>query len=361
MRHTGPIKVLIVDDSPLVRSILTRVLAEADDIEVVGGATDPYDARDMIIQHKPNVIILDVIMPRMDGITFLKKLMVHYPVPVIICSSAASSDGKLALEAIEQGAVDVVAKPRAGGSGALKRLGEDLAEKVQAAAVAMPTAPPIPTSATAKPKSFSAAGVDPKRYLVAIGASTGGTEAIKALLAAVPSDFPPVVIVQHMPEEFTKSFAERLDHYSALEVTEAVDGDVLLPGRAFVARGGIQMSVRIAAGSWKIVYGSSELVNRHCPSVDVLFDSVASQFGKRAVGILLTGMGDDGARGLLSMRQAGALTATQSKESCVVYGMPKVAYEMGASQITGTPPEIPQLVLSALSKDRAARAVGAGR
>ena len=313
MRKAGPIKVLIVDDSALVRSILTRVLSNERGIKVVGGGKDPYEARELIIAYRPDVIILDIEMPRMDGITFLKKLQVHYPVPVIMCSGVAPANSRLALEAIESGAVDVVAKPAAGGRNALARLGEDLAEKIRAAAIARPAPPPIPGSPASAPTSVRATGLDPKRWLVAIGASTGGTEAIRQVLSHVPADFPPVAIVQHMPEGFTQSFAERLNQFSAMTVTEAVDGDILTPGRAFVARGGKQMWVSPSGGQWRIIYGSEELVNRHCPSVDVLFDSVARHIGRQAVGIILTGMGADGAKGLLRMNQAGLVTITQNE------------------------------------------------
>ena len=350
MRQQGPIRVLIVDDSPLVRSILTSVLSAEQNIVVVGGAKDPFEARDLIIEYRPDVIILDIEMPRMDGLTFLKKLMAHYPVPVIMCSGVAPANSHAALQAIEDGAVDVVAKPSHGGSQALRRLGEELAEKIYAAAIAMPARPTIPASATTAPGGFRAAGLDPQRYLVAIGASTGGTEAIKSLLAQVPADWPPVVMVQHMPEGFTESFAGRLNQFSRLTVTEAVDGDVLVPGRAFLARGGRQMAVQTGGGQWRVRYGSDELVNRHCPSVDVLFDSVAAATGRQLVGILLTGMGADGAQGLLRMREAGALTIGQDRQSCVVYGMPKVAAEIGAVQLTGAPADIPRLLLQALRR-----------
>ncbi len=350
MERTDPIKVLIVDDSPMVRTILQRVLSNEQGITVVGAAKDPFEARESIIKARPDVIILDIEMPRMDGLTFLKKLMTHYPVPVIMCSGATSGTDQPALKAIELGAIDIVAKPVAGGREALGRLAVELADKIRAAAIAVKRSPPPPSVTPATPTSFSAAGLNPAHYLVAIGASTGGTEAIKNLLSHVPADFPPVAIVQHMPEGFTKSFADRLDQFSQMTVTEAADGDVLVPGRAFLARGGIQMTVRVVGGKWRIAYGTDELINRHCPSVDVLFDSVASTMGRKTVGILLTGMGADGAKGLLNMRKAGAVTIAQDERSSVVYGMPKVAAELGAVQHTAPPSQAPSIVIQVLRK-----------
>lgn len=377
MKRTGPIKVLIVDDSPFVRTIFAQVLSTAADMVVVGGAKNPFEARNLIIQHRPDVIILDIEMPRMDGLTFLRKLMVHYPVPVIMCSGVPAGKGlclggapspsgsQAALEAFAIGAVDVVCKPASGDRQALRALATELVDKVRAAADSLVRAaacPQVRRNGAAAPRtsgvfsrvsssaSFRGAGLNPDRYLVVIGASTGGTEAIRRVLSSVPEDFPPTAIVQHMPEGFTASFAERLNQLSPITVTEAVHNDELVAGRAFLARGGRQMMVRATAGSLRIQYGTQELVNRHCPSVDVLFESACDLRGRQVIGVLLTGMGDDGARGLLALRQAGAITFGQDRESCVVYGMPKVAFELGAVQQQACPEDMARLILEALLK-----------
>ena len=350
MRQSSPIKVLIVDDSPFARSMLTRALAQEEDIVVAGEAKDAFEARELIIELHPDVIILDVVMPRMDGITFLEKLREHYPVPVIMCSGAITRDGAEALRALELGAVDVISKPAAGGRAALPRFGEELADKIRAAHLAMPSRPRIPANLHRHPVAFKSVNLDPARYLIAIGASTGGTEAIKDVLTRVPPDFPPTVMVQHMPEGFTKSFADRLNQLSPLKVKEAEDGDMLLPGCAFLARGGTQMGITPAGdGRWRVAYGDHNPVNRHCPAVDVLFDSVARYVGARAVGVLLTGMGADGAEGLLRMRQAGALTIAQNHASSVVFGMPKVAIDLGAAERVTSPHNVPAIILASLT------------
>jgi len=349
VKPTGPIRVLVVLDSPFVRAALTRALAEQPGLEVAGSAKDAFEARELIIARHPDVIVLDVDLPRVDGLSFLKKLRAHYPVPVIMCSERGPAGARSAVRAMELGATDVVAKPATADRTALRRLAEELTEKIRAAHVALPVRPPIPPSATAKPTSFRATGLDPNRYVIAVGASTGGTEAVKDMLLRVPVDFPPVVIVQHMPEGFTKSFADRLDQLSPLSVKEAQDHDLLTPGRAFLARGGIQMGIRPAAGGrWRIAYGSRAPVNRHCPAVDVLFESVAQYAGPKGIGVLLTGMGSDGARGLLRMRGSGALTVAQSHSTCVVYGMPKVAVELGAVELSVAPLDMPAAILTAL-------------
>jgi len=347
MRPAGPISVLIVDDSAQMRSLVAHELSQQPDIRVVAAASDPYEARELIIAHRPEVIVLDTDMPRMDGLTFLRKLVVHYPVPVIMCSGPDDPAGRKALAAVELGAVDVVRKPEAGGSPALRLLAAELAERIRAAAASILVRPHVPAAATG-PVSFAGAGLDPARCLVVLGASTGGTEAIRAFLSAAPADFPPVAMVQHMPAGFTAAFAGRLERLSRMSVAEAAEGDLLRPGRALLARGDTQMTVVRSAGQLRIRYAGTEPVNRHCPSVDVLFDSAARIPGKQIIGVLLTGMGADGAEGLLALRQAGALTFAQDRESCVVYGMPKVALDLGAVQHQGPPGELPGMIVRAL-------------
>ncbi len=357
MPSNATLKTLIVDDSTFIRNMLARALAKEPDIQVVGGAGDAKQARDQINELSPDVLILDIEMPGMDGLSFLSWLMQHRQIPVIVCSGLASNS-KVILDALERGAVDVVAKPSGSSSDGLLRLSEELAHKIRAAAVSrrIRAAAPPPANAASSATTFAAAGLNPRQYMIALGASTGGTEAIKSLLSCVPADWPPVVIVQHMPEAFTASFAKRLDDFSPLRVTEAVAGDELVPGRALLARGNIQMMVRRTGVEYRIAYGTSEPVNRHCPSVDVLFDSVAELNGRKLIGILLTGMGADGAAGLLRPRQAGAITIAQNAESCVVYGMPAAAEKLGAVQYFAPPEEIPSVLLRALAKKPATAA-----
>ncbi|MCG3137785.1 MAG: Chemotaxis response regulator protein-glutamate methylesterase [Phycisphaerae bacterium] len=351
MNRKGPIKTLIVDDSSFIRTMLTQVLSSQKDIIVVAGAADPFEARECIIKYRPEVIILDINMPRMDGLTFLDKIVAHYPVPVIMCSTLTREGSSAALEAMEKGAVDFIAKPSSGGPEVLRRMGDELADKIRAAVVAIKQAPPILGTAAAT-TSFRSTGLDPNQYIVAIGASTGGTEAIRHLLANVPEDFPPVFMVQHMPEGFTASFAGRLDQFSSLKVTEATGTEQVVSSQAVLARGNIQMAVLGKPGYWRTSYGSKELFNRHCPSVDVMFNSVAEVGGRQSIGVLLTGMGNDGAAGLLKMRQAGALTVTQSESSCVVYGMPKAADELGAADLHAAPQDIPRLIIQHIRSPR---------
>ncbi len=354
------IKTLVVDDSGVFRRMLAAALQRQPDVEVVGAARDVFEARDMILRHHPDVIVLDIELPKVSGLSFLKTLRTHYPVPVIVCSGTTARDGPRAIQAIEAGALDVVIKPDRGGAAAIEALAVELGQTIRMAAT---QARPVPKSAPNAPAagSFRAAGVDPNRMIVAIGASTGGTEAIRALLECCPPDFPPVAIVQHMPAGFTRSFAARLDALSRLTVAEATDGQRLAPGVAVVARGDTHMIVERSAAAWRVRYTDQVPVNRHCPSVEPLFESVAEAAGSRGVGVLLTGMGADGALGLLRMRQAGALTIAQSRETCVVYGMPRAAIDMEAAALSAAPADIPGLILRAALaiQSRAAVTIGA--
>jgi two-component system, chemotaxis family, protein-glutamate methylesterase/glutaminase len=320
------IRVLVVDDSAIVRSVLIRTLEREADITVVGGAPDPYVAREMLVEHGPDVILLDIEMPRMDGLTFLAKIMEHRPTAVIIVSSLTPRGSDIALEALRLGAVDVMCKP--GAAYTVGDLGAELIERVRAAArVNMRTHSPAnrimvrPTPPTALLRTTN--------QVLAIGASTGGTVAIEDLLLEMPATSPGTVIVQHMPEHFTQSFAQRLDGICAMNVREARSGDSVVTGVALIAPGGKHMLLKRDGARYCVEVRDGPPVNRHRPSVDVLFRSVATTAGRNAIGVILTGMGADGARGMLEMKQAGARTLAQDAESCVVFGMPKVAVELG--------------------------------
>lgn len=323
------IKVLIVDDSAIVRKIFSEELSTEPDIEVVGTAPDPFVARDKIIRQKPDVITLDVEMPRMDGLTFLKKLMHHYPIPVIIVSSLTPKGSKMALEAIELGAVEVLSKP--GGTYSVGDMSVQLKEKIRAAArvklnrtrVSTP-APLTDVKLILKPLS------ETTQKIIAIGASTGGTEALKEVLVNLPLNIPGVLIVQHMPAQFTKAFAERLNNLCQIEVREAKDGDSILNGQALIAPGNFHMILRRSGARYYVNVKDGPLVHHQRPAVDVLFNSVAQNAGSNAIGVILTGMGADGAHGMLKMKEGGARTIAQDEESCVVFGMPKEAVKLGA-------------------------------
>jgi two-component system chemotaxis response regulator CheB len=321
------VRVLVVDDSAVVRDVFARELARDPEIEVVGAVPDPYVARDQIVKLEPDVVTLDVEMPRMDGLTFLRKLMRHHPMPVIIVSSLTSDGGALALEALDCGAVDVMCKP--GSADAVGDMSVELREKVKAAARARLHAPaPAPAAGEVRPR-LSLAGTS--RVVVAIGASTGGTRALEAVLTALPANAPGIVVVQHMPEHFTRSFAGRLDALCAMEVKEAEDGDEVVSGRVLIAPGNRHMLLARQGAAYHVVVKDGPLVSRHRPSVDVLFKSAARSAGPNAVGALLTGMGADGAAGLKEMRAAGAETIAQDEASCVVFGMPKEAIRLEAA------------------------------
>jgi two-component system chemotaxis response regulator CheB len=324
-RKKRKIRVLIVDDSAFIRNILSKELACDSEIEVVGSAPNPYEARDKIVELKPDVLTLDIEMPRMDGLTFLKKLMHFYPMPVIIVSSLAKEGSRIALEAIDAGAVDVVAKPSSNYSAPEMSL--LLIDKIKAAAT-------VKVKQMLKPQKDDSTRHEAIRKktdkVIAIGASTGGTQAIQKVLMAMPEDAPPIVIVQHMPEYFTRSFADRLNSLCAIEVKEAEDEDQVISGRAIVARGNVHMLLKKErSGGYYVKLKDGPLVSRHRPSVDALFKSVARSAGANAVGVILTGMGSDGADGIKEMHDNGAINVAQDENSCIVYGMPREAVARG--------------------------------
>ncbi len=326
------IRVLIVDDSAIVRKVFTAELSKEPDIEVVGTAPDPYVARDKIVRLDPDVITLDIEMPRMDGLTFLGKLMRYYPKPVIIVSSLTRNGSRLALEAVERGAVEVLAKP--GEAYSVGDMSLQLVEKIRAAArVDMSRfRTPAAASVSASPviPRVSTALAETTNKVLAIGASTGGTEAIKFILTKLPARIPGTVIVQHMPPYFTTAFAERLNELCEFEVREARDGDVVHPDLALIAPGNFHTILFRSGAEYRVRVRGGPLVHQQRPAVDVLFRSVARHAGENAAGVILTGMGKDGAEGLLEMKKAGARTIAQDEASCVVFGMPREAIRAGA-------------------------------
>lgn len=320
------VRVLVVDDSALVRRVFTQELSQDPNIEVIGAAADPYAARDKIVELKPDVLTLDVEMPRMDGITFLRKLMRHYPMPVIVVSSLTPAGGDLAMQALEAGAVDVMCK--AGSSLGVNDMAYELCQKIKAAAKVVVHARTETSRARQAAPVLALARATHK--VVAIGASTGGTEALVRVLTAMPPNAPGIVIVQHMPEHFTRSFAERLDRLCQIRVKEAENGDSVVPGKALLAPGNYHMLLRRSGANFVVDVKTGPLVNRHRPSVNVLFKSVARCAGRNAIGVILTGMGSDGAEGMKAMHDAGAQTIAQDESSCVVFGMPKEAIKCEA-------------------------------
>ena len=324
-----PIKVLVVDDSAVVRKVFSEVLSHERGIEIIGTAPDPYVARDKIVRLKPDVITLDLEMPRMDGLTFLKKLMRYHPMPVIIVSSLTPSGGKLALEAIESGAVEVLSKP--GSSFSVGEMRQQLADKIRAAAkvtvsqktAAKPTIDAMPAGGSVLKETTN--------KVIAMAASTGGTEALRSILVSLPPTIPGVVVVQHMPPNFTKAFAERLNQQCRLDVSEAQNGDSVVSGRVLIAAGNGHLLLKRSGARYYVSVKDGPMVNHQRPSADVLFKSTAENAGSNALGIILTGMGADGARGLLQMKEAGAITIAQDENSCVIYGMPKEAVKRGAA------------------------------
>jgi len=345
------IKVLIVDDLALMRALLAEIISGAADLEVVGAAPDPIAAREMIKALNPDVLTLDVEMPRMDGLEFLDRLMRLRPMPVIMISSFTAAGSEVTLRALELGAVDYLAKPQAGNLALLEAYADEIRDKIRAAAGARLKAAPRIAATPAPTPAPAEAGFSPRllnEMVIGIGASTGGTEAIKDVLAALPAQMPPIVMVQHMPETFTPSFAKRLDSLSRLNVIEAQGGERLKPGMAYLAPGHSHMRVRKSAGGCVLELSQDEPVNRHRPAADVLFHSLAEHVGRRAIGMILTGMGKDGAQGLLAMRQAGAWNIGQDQASCVVYGMPREAAAIGALDTVARLGDIPDALLGRL-------------
>ncbi|MDX2252730.1 MAG: chemotaxis response regulator protein-glutamate methylesterase [Nitrospira sp.] len=335
------IRVLTVDDSALMRQVLTTLLSKDPDIEVIGSAPDPYIARERIKALNPDVLTLDVEMPKMDGLTFLEKLMRGHPMPVVMVSSLTEVGCETTLRALELGAVDFITKPKIDLREGMEEVAQDLIGKIKAAASAKVGGSKFHgSSVKAAPKldacnlklgSGSEAMIKTTDTIIAIGASTGGTEAVKEILIQMPPNTPPILITQHMPERFTKTWADRMNSLSRIAVKEAQDGDSVLPGHALVAPGGYHMELVRSGARYSVHINQNPPVNRHRPSVDVLFSSVAKCAGANAVGVILTGMGNDGAKELLTMKQAGAFTIAQDETSCVVFGMPKEAIKLGGA------------------------------
>ena len=346
------IKVLIVDDSALIRSVMKEIINSQDDMEVVGQAPDPLVARELIKQTNPDVLTLDVEMPRMDGLDFLEKLMRLRPMPVVMVSSLTERGSEITLRALELGAVDFVTKPKVSIQSGMLEYTEAITDKIRAAAKAR-----IKPRQAVAPGTASASAVLPmlrnpltsSEKLIIIGASTGGTEAIKDFLMQMPSDCPGILITQHMPEGFTRSFARRLDGLCNITVCESEGGERVLPGHAYIAPGHSHLLLVRSGANYMTQLDVGPPVNRHRPSVDVLFNSAAQAAGKNAVGVILTGMGKDGALGMLAMKQAGAHNFAQDEASCVVFGMPREAIAVGAAHEVGALQALPGMVLGYLA------------
>lgn len=348
------IKTLVVDDSPVVRNVLSRELSKDPEIEVIGSAPDAFVARDKIVAMRPDVITLDIEMPKMDGITFLRKLMEWFPIPVIIVSGLTPKGCDLSMEALELGAVDVIEKPALTNERALSEFSTRLTDTVKAAALARFAKKGDSARVAARPargggKPAGRAMGRTTNKLVAIGASTGGTEALKTVLDKMPVDCPPIMIVQHMPGTFTKAFADRLNRQTPIEVLEAEDGMEVKAGRAIIGNGNLHLMIRKSgAGRWQAETRDGPLVCRHKPSVEVLFNSFAKSVGGLAIGVMLTGMGRDGADAMKNLRDAGARTMAQDEKSCVVFGMPKEAIKAGGVEKIVPLDKVTDTVLSLL-------------
>ncbi|OOP55671.1 MAG: chemotaxis response regulator protein-glutamate methylesterase [Candidatus Brocadia carolinensis] len=349
------IKVLIVDDSAVVRKILSTGLSREQGIDVVGTAADPFIARDKILNLRPDVITLDVEMPRMDGISFLQRLMTYYPLPVIMVSSLTQAGCETTLKALEMGALDFVAKPSLDVSQTLNGIVTELAEKIKESASVKIKKKEYAKNTDKKDTNIRGAQsnhalINSTHKIIAIGASTGGTEALKEVLVQMPPDAPGILIVQHMPQLFTKSFADRLNSLCSIEVREAKDGDSVIPGLALIAPGNYHMELRRNGARYYVTTNQAPPVRRHRPSVEVLFESTAKYAGANAVGVIMTGMGNDGAKGLLKMRDSGAKTIAQDEDSCVVFGMPKEAIKLGAVDAIVPLNKITPTILTSLEK-----------
>ena len=356
------IRVIVVDDSALVRSLLSEIINRQRDMECIGTANDPLVAREMIRELNPDVITLDVEMPRMDGIDFLGRLMRLRPMPVVMISTLTERGAEVTMKALELGAIDFVAKPRVGLASGLNDLAAQIVDKIRVAAVAQVRRAPVrdvaPAGGGAAHASAPAAALLGRlstEKLICIGASTGGTEAIKEVLVQMPADSPAIVITQHMPPGFTTSFAARLNGLCQITVKEAVNGERILPGHAYIAPGDKHMELARSGANYQIKIHDGPPVNRHRPSVDVLFHSVAKHAGRNAVGVILTGMGNDGAAGMHAMFQAGAWTIAQNEASCVVFGMPREAINTGGVSEVVDLSQVSQQMLAKISAGQAIR------
>lgn len=343
------IKVLVVDDSALIRSLMRELINSQPDMEVVGVAPDPLVAREMIKQLHPDVLTLDVEMPRMNGLEFLEKLMRLRPIPVVMVSSMTEAGSSETLKALELGAVDFIAKPKVGVRDSLVGMAGELGDKIRGAARAHIRRHGLDAEAPSAPRPLAGHLVQASGKLVFIGSSTGGTEAIKEVLTRMPANSPPILIAQHMPESFTKSFAQRLNGLSAMTVKEAQHNEPVLSGHAYIAPGHSHLLVKRSGVSYYTELSQADPVNRHRPSVDVLFQSAAQVVGANALGVMLTGMGKDGAQGMLAMRQAGAYNIAQDEATCVVFGMPKAAIEIGAAHEVAPLQDVAAVVLGRLA------------
>lgn len=348
------IRVLIVDDSATARTVLKDVLSKDPEIEIIGTAPDAYVARDKIIQLKPDVVCLDVEMPRMDGISFLRKLMKYFPTPVLMVSSLTQSGAQVTFDALEAGAIDYIAKPHSNIYDGIDKIQKELISKVKMVASSNMNARIMARKEKASistmliTKSYALAETTNK--LIAIGASTGGTVALSEVISKFPKNIPGTIIVQHMPGGFTKAFADRLNSISEVEVKEAEDGDIIGRGRVLIVPGELHGVVRRDGGNYRIKLGTGKKVSGHRPSVDVLFNSVATHVGANAIGVILTGMGSDGAKGMLNMKQNGAMTIAQDEKSSVVWGMPKVAIDIGAVSAVEPLDNIVESIVRVLNK-----------